>query len=359
MSKIHYFQRYSNKENVITNNTIHLLMRIYHESPRVFENILKNICGEKSENILEIGPSFGQQTGGKASIPDGKIYQKEFKLLIETKRDDNFDIKQLKEHMDGFSGTENNILLGVCRSDRTPQITKEDLVKEALAKNGRFEIVTFSKIISICRDHIPDFRLDLNEMLDDFEEFCDSEGVLEPNEDVLLVFPCSDSYLLNIQYSLYYCHKNKVPKRTVQYVGFYSKKSVRGIGHFTRSTTVDVMYKKQKITDVLQDSQIVFELRAGNPDLELVAEDGLPISPIDHTKIIDFMRDSLVQWGWQICNDHAFYFLDDVRVSDFRKINPYPLQHFRYFNLTDYISSWSKTMTIQDIVNALNASGWT
>ncbi len=41
MSEIHYFQRYSQKENVITNNTLLLFSRLYNHSPQKFNLFLK------------------------------------------------------------------------------------------------------------------------------------------------------------------------------------------------------------------------------------------------------------------------------------------------------------------------------
>ncbi len=345
MSKIHYFQRYSTKENVITNNTLHLLKRIYLESPKIFENVIQDICGEKSEEFLDIGPLFDQQTGGAGSIPDGKIRQNEFNILVETKRGDDFDIDQLKQHMDGFKNSKNNILIGVCRADLMSKPNKEDLNMIAIEKNCRFEISTFSKIILICRTHIPEFRLDLVEMIDDFEDFCSSEEILEPKEDVLLAFPCSDSYEQNIKYSLYFCHKTKVPKRKFQLVGFYSKKSIRGFG------TV-------RITDSLGDSEIIAELYYDNPKLNLITGDNQILDPDEQNRIIDFMHTSFIEWGWLICNDHSFFFLSDVTVSDFKKITPYPLQHYRFFNLTNFIEGWTKLMSNNDLASSLKNISW-
>ena len=81
MSKIHYFQRYSSPENVVTNNTLHLLERIYSYSPEKASQLLTELTGEP----IEIGVEITQQNRDQQAIPDGQIRQRSFKILIETK----------------------------------------------------------------------------------------------------------------------------------------------------------------------------------------------------------------------------------------------------------------------------------
>lgn len=358
MSKIHYFQRYSTRENVVTNNTLHLLHRIYIESPKIFESIIYDLCGEKSKSILDVGPTFEQQTGGNGSIPDGNIKQKPFNLLIETKLGDGFDVTQLKNHMDGFSKTENNILIGICRQNLVSKNDKEDLNKTAVSKKCLFEIVTFSQIISSCRTRIPTFRFEMAEMLDDFEEFCDSENLLEPSEDVMCVFPCGDSIELNKQYSIYFCHKDKSPKSEIQYVGFYTNKAVRALGKLTRRVNLDVMYKGSRIIDVLDDSKILFELDPKNQNITLQSSDNSPIPQNVHDDVINFMKESLLQWGWLICNDHTFFILDDLHECNFKKITLGGMLRYRYFYLEELIDDWKKDSAVSDICSKLNQLTW-
>jgi len=47
MSSIHYFQRYSQPENVATNNTLLLLSRLYHDSPNKFKGFLNDLLDDK------------------------------------------------------------------------------------------------------------------------------------------------------------------------------------------------------------------------------------------------------------------------------------------------------------------------
>ena len=57
MSKIHYFQRYSSPENVVTNNTLHLLERIYSYSPEKASQLLRS----RLKTIFFLFDPFEQQ----------------------------------------------------------------------------------------------------------------------------------------------------------------------------------------------------------------------------------------------------------------------------------------------------------
>ena len=58
MSSIHYFQRYSQPENVDTNNTLLLLSRLYHESPNKFKAFLNDLLNDYD---IEAGIQFNKQ----------------------------------------------------------------------------------------------------------------------------------------------------------------------------------------------------------------------------------------------------------------------------------------------------------
>ena len=83
MPKIHYFQRYSSKENTATNNTLQLLGRIYSYSPLKASQFLTDPTGES----IEIGIEINQQVRGGRAVPDGQVIQRSFKVLIEAKVD--------------------------------------------------------------------------------------------------------------------------------------------------------------------------------------------------------------------------------------------------------------------------------
>lgn len=99
MANIHYFQRYNQKENWLTNSTLLLLTRIYQESISQFKTILGQITEDSLVGDLAVGVRFGQQEKKGNGVVDGSITQESFKLVIETKLGDNFTAAQLERHL--------------------------------------------------------------------------------------------------------------------------------------------------------------------------------------------------------------------------------------------------------------------
>lgn len=64
MNSISYFQRFSGKENHVTNNTLLMLRHVYQASPAKLENVLNELLDEP----LTIGLLFEQQIVGSHSV---------------------------------------------------------------------------------------------------------------------------------------------------------------------------------------------------------------------------------------------------------------------------------------------------
>ena len=140
MSKIHYFQRYHQKENVVTNNTMLLFSRLYHHSPKKFEMFLQSIVDSSIE--LKIGVRFAQQEKSSKSVPDGIITQHSFKIAIETKLGNDFGTAQLLNHLECFKDEEVKILIAL--SSRPFETSNLENLKERV-KN--YNISNQTKIV--------------------------------------------------------------------------------------------------------------------------------------------------------------------------------------------------------------------
>lgn len=113
MSNIHYFPRYSQKENMVTNNTLLLFSRLYNNSPEKFARLINAIL-EESGIELDTMVRFKKQekaTGGR--IPDGVIEQESFKVVIETKLYGQEHIEQIKGLWTAFKNEDKQIFLWV------------------------------------------------------------------------------------------------------------------------------------------------------------------------------------------------------------------------------------------------------
>ena len=97
--KIHYFQRYHEKENVATANAMLLLSRLYQYSSEKFFYLLKSAF---FSDDFEPEIVFNLQEKSRNSIPDATITQQSFKIVVETKMSDWFYSDQLMRHLQAF-----------------------------------------------------------------------------------------------------------------------------------------------------------------------------------------------------------------------------------------------------------------
>ena len=68
MTDIHYFPRYSQRENVITNNTLLLLLRFYNHDQFKFAKLMRHLLRDDADVAGAIGLQFKQQRGTGATI---------------------------------------------------------------------------------------------------------------------------------------------------------------------------------------------------------------------------------------------------------------------------------------------------
>src|SRR3954462_12018263 len=81
MARVSYFQRYSQRENHVTNNTLLMLRHFYRTSPDKIGALLNALFEEE----MSIGLEFRQQVGEKHGIPDALITQQSLSIYVEAK----------------------------------------------------------------------------------------------------------------------------------------------------------------------------------------------------------------------------------------------------------------------------------
>ena len=111
MSEIHYFPRYSQAENFVTNNTLLLLLRLYQYNRFKFERFMEAVCGEQDIQLAGSWLHFRQQQGTGKSVVDGFIAQDSIKIAVETKLGNAFDPAQLEKHLAVFGGEQHKLLV--------------------------------------------------------------------------------------------------------------------------------------------------------------------------------------------------------------------------------------------------------
>src|SRR5665213_62924 len=104
MTEIHYFPRYTQKENFATNNTLLLFYRLYDWSRFRFEKFLSDLLGARDDSPLaSLGLQISQQVGTQSSVLDGYLDQAPLRIAIEAKRSASlFDVGQLLKHLTKF-----------------------------------------------------------------------------------------------------------------------------------------------------------------------------------------------------------------------------------------------------------------
>src|SRR5690349_3260672 len=115
MSRVSYFQRFSQKENHVTNNTLLILRHIYRAAPHKIASLFNALL----EEDVSIGLAFQQQMRGTHSVPDALITQTALSVFVEAKRGDDLDGDQLLRHLESIKRLDlpkgSGILLGLAR----------------------------------------------------------------------------------------------------------------------------------------------------------------------------------------------------------------------------------------------------
>lgn len=337
MSEIHYFQRYSQKENVITNNTLLLFSRLYNQSPYKFNLFLNELTNDLDINV---GISFNQQTKGKNSIPDGSITQESFKIAIETKLSEKFSISQLVNHLDSFKNEKYSILLGL--SPKKPSNNKikeiEQKVVNYNAENDTkisFISVTFKDIVFKFNEVINDYDFELQQIIDDFESFCYSVGMIRDDEYRMLTIACGKTLNDNFKNNVYYDPADR-GYSSCTYLGIYKNKSVRGIGKIENIISANLNEKGE---------------------LDIVNATNDNITETQKNNIIEMINDANENLGWNIRENHKFFCVTNFEKTDFRKTSKNGLFGKKYFNLSYVIENIKEKNTIE-IAELLKEKDW-
>ena len=321
ISNIHYFPRYSTKENTVTNNTLLLISRIYAHSPIRASKLLTNLTDES----IEIGIEVSQQQRRGNSVPDGAIIQRPFKVLIEAKVDTGVRIDQLLEHARGFTDEGPNILLLLSREPIT--IGEDRTVRTALAEHPHvlFKNVTFEALCQEAAALYSDYEYEMVELIQDFVDYCDELELRNQMRDRLRIVPCGTSFTVNLRYGIYFQPSDR-GYTSHKYVGIYKDKTVSAIWEL--DSVFDVTYVDGNLT-----RELVQGRETDNYD----------------DKLISIIRDARVECGYEIELGHRF-FCGDLKHTEFRKSSSGGIMGARFINLADTVGEFTDT---QDLANKL------
>lgn len=334
MSKIHYFQRYSQKENVATNNTLLLFSRLYNHSLHKFNNFLNGLL-ELGEESINVGLEFSQQEKNEESIPDGIFYQESFKVAIETKMGKHFDELQLINHLNTFEKIEGKkVLIGL-----SPIFMDENLKRKIIkisqeTNNVIFKNLTFKQIINTFREILEDYEFELHNIIDDYEEYCNQSGLIKETKFKMRIVPCGDSFELNKKHNVYFCPEKR-GYSDHRYIGIYKNKSVGAIGKI----------KNIVVAKLLNSELIIKEKKT------ILSED-------QKENIINIINESKEVYGWNISKDHRFFIVEQFYPTDFKKSSKGGIQGARFKNLKEILNVEGNLPKTEKIAELLNKENW-
>jgi len=333
MGKVHIFQRYSQRENLVTNNTLLFLSRLQDYSNKKFEKVINAILQENNL-ILNIGVNFYQQERGANSVPDGNISQDEFKVAIETKLFDNFSLSQLKDHVKSLfkESGKNRILLALSKSEVSKEIKSQVIsYLKSINSDIKFASISFSGLIELVSQNIAEYEIDFQEVIDEFQEFCNENELTKDEADYMLVVTAGISLKENIEYGLYYDPVTRNHNTDFKYLGLYSNKSIVAVGEVVNCVSAD-----------LGENKIIIH----NSTKEVSGEiQGRILEMIKNTDYYDIRK------------GHKFYVVDRFYETNYIKKSPGSLRGKRYFKISDILGGKSG-MSGSELAELINDKEW-
>lgn len=313
MSNIHYFQRYSQRENVTTNNTLLLFSRLYSSDRRLFEEFLNALLSEYTLAIT-VGVSFKQQEKvERGRVPDGSITQESFKIVIETKQQPFFDFKQLEGHLHAFGDEKNKVLLLL-----SPEIPDQNLIEQIKqsAKESfpgvKIVPTTFEIIIKTFKEVLDENRhYEMMEMIEEYETFCIETDLLPIWKYIMRARTAGYSFDFNLVHHLYYDHISRGYMKHL-YFGLYKQKAVRGVGKIENIVVAN-----------LEDGQLV------NVHSDL----GKEVTPQQREKIIKAIVAAKTWTGDDVSHDCRFFLVERFVETFYEKATPNPILKSKSFDL--------------------------
>lgn len=316
--KIHYFQRYSQKENVVTANTMLLLSRLYHYSPDKFFRFLKE-CIFRDDSQFEPEIQITLQEKVQHTVPDAIITQDSFKVVVETKLSDWFYTKQLQGHLEAFGAEKTKVLLTlspvVMEASKVDQINAEiNNYCEVHAIKIWYIHLTFRELIDAISRMIDERDYAMQDVWSDFIDFCSEEGLL-PSKAIMRMQLAGTTFDFNMKSNVYYDKVNR-GFRTHQYLGLYKNKSVRAIGKI---------------------SAIICAVGEKDGSLKFTGEMG-EVTEARKESIKAAMEDAS-KYGYDLrCYEHRYFFVHKFYETDYRKVSYGGSMGSRIFDLEEILN---------------------
>lgn len=336
--QIHYFQRYHEKENVATANTMLLLSRLYSYSSDKFFRFLKSEYFSDSFNPEII---FTLQEKSVDSIPDATITQESFKIVVETKMSDWFYEDQLLRHLNSFSDEKYKVMITLAPElmEEGKKAEFEEKLKAYNEKQTHPVIhinTTFEDMANAISDILDDRDYEMQDVLSDYLNYCYTDGLIPVSDSwkYLRMQLAGTTLNFNVSAGVYY-DKAERGFRAHDFLGLYKNKSVRAVGRvIARITAVET-------------------------------EDGVKYNP-EFGDLTDERKETIAKamadgdsHGYDLRSiEHRYFFVDKFYETDFKKITPRAPMGTRIFDLTQVLGTEDIPET-EELARRLTEETWT
>lgn len=333
--EIHYFQRYHQKENVATANTMLLLSRLYSYSPNKFYQVFKN---HFFPDLFNPEITMRIQEKNEKSVPDATISQDSFKIVVETKLSDWFHKDQLDNHLKSFGNETVKVFITIASKHMNDKL-KEDFGKslDEYNRTNSTNIVhknlTFEELVNDIQETIDERDYEMQDVLEDYLQYCYHDNLIDNNESWKWMKGRSvkDTFEFNMKENVYY-YPVESWFRKHDFIGLYFDKSIRAIGKI-RSTFI-----------------------ADKNDGNLNIEEG-NASEEDKAKIELAMNDAK-KYGYDlISKKHRYFFVEKFVETIFVKLTPYGMRTSKFFDLSELLNV-NSLPDIEIIAKKLRELNW-
>ncbi len=329
MSKnIRLFSNYIQRENQTTNYCLLILKLLYEENPKFLSEVLSLLLLNEHLSAA-VGVKFSQQNRGKKSVPDGTISQEAFSIVIETKRDNQFNLEQLTRHLESMkeqAGIKVLMALGNFEWEEPNPEAFQDIDRLAEEMGVAFAAVSFEQFLQALKlSYLPKNLVDA---IADLEEYMNEENLLPSWKYHLDVVNCRVSFDDVLQHQIYVCPATdgSYNHRRSLYFGMYRNKRVEQIA------------KIEAVVDL--ESEETFSIKWKNidkSDLELVE--------------MARSRRSQIDDSWYPAR---VFILADLHPTDFVKASPGGMQSSKqYFDISQL-----NVMNAEDLAHKLMGKNW-
>ena len=333
MTTITYFQRYSQRENHVTNNTLLIMQHFYRASPQKIGSVLS----ELAHKDLSIGLVFEQQVRMDVSIPDALISQAPLDVYFETKHKGTLDRDQMERHFRSVSNNSTSpgrkIFFGLTAMP-VEEALRMELIRTAKNLSIDFLPITFAHLVGKLREACDEHEAELREILSDYESYLEREKLLQVGE-ILSAFPVGDTIDENIEYRLYFelpSARRKAKKRS-KFIGLYKDKCIPWIAQI-----------ETIVTGVVNDG-------------------GFTVTSTERGELSNDERNRIenaIEYYPHLARElHRYYLFGIPSKTSFVKRTKYGMRNRRDFNLANWVDYGnSQEYSVEEIAEKLNDQEW-